>query len=202
MTPHRGATCLLVAIAAAATMVLTASCSSRPAADEASTPADLGVRVRFTAMWWSEAQMDGLNPNNPPPKNTEVELTRWEYTDPVGVPHPDSVDAVVTVENKGKAQSGDLIATIAREWQIGPLDDKSAATWQESTVLLKTDRFRIPAGSTHTARVPIDLKTVMDQLAREKRWPHALRVSVSVDDANGRPLVTRTQVEFPIRRGD
>jgi hypothetical protein len=201
MTARRGATGLGAAIAAAA-MVLAASCSSRPPADERSPAADLAVQVRFTAKWWSEAQMDGLNPNNPPPKTTEVELKRWEYTDPVGVPHPDSIEAVVTVENRAEAPSGDLMATVTGEWNIGPLDDRSAAQWDQPTVLVKTDRFRIPARSTHTTRVPVDLKTIMDRLEREHRWPHALRLTVTVDEVGGKPAVARAQVEFPIRRGD
>src|SRR5215472_4906630 len=59
--------------------------------------ASLQADVSFTCLWWSEAQMEGLNPNSPPPKNTEVKLAKWEYSDPVGVPHPDTIDVVVTL---------------------------------------------------------------------------------------------------------
>ena len=202
MTPRRRTTQRRLIIRAAAAIVLTASCSSRPPTGERSAAANLAVQVRFTAMWWSKAQMEGLNPNNPPPKSTEVELTRWEYTDPVGVPHPDTVDAVVTVGNRGNAVSPDVTATIEGEWDIGPLDDKTAAKWDKVTVLAKTDRLQIPAGSTHMTRVPIDLKAIMDNLERERRWPHALRITVTLDEVGGKPSVARVQVEFPIRRGD
>ena len=201
MTSWRATMPLRASIAAAAAILFGASCS-RPPAEERATAADLAAHVRFTAMWWSEAQMEGLNPNNPPPKNTEVVLTRWEYTDPVGVPHPDTVDAVVTVENRGKFPSPDVTATVESEWNIGPLDDKSAAKWDKAVVLTKTDRFQIPAASTHTTRVPVDLKAVMDRLEREQRWPHALRITVTVDEVGGKPAIARAQVEFPIRRGD
>jgi hypothetical protein len=50
--------------------------------------------------------------------------------------------------------------------------------------------------------VPVDLKAIMDRLEREQRWPHALRVTVTVDEVGGRPAIARAQVEFPIRRGD
>jgi hypothetical protein len=202
MTPRARKTHHHVTIAAAAAIILAASCSSRPPTEERPAAANLAVRVRFTAMWWSKAQMEGLNPNNPPPKNTEIELTRWEYTDPVGVPHPDTVDVVMTVENRGNAPSPDVTATIEGEWNVGPLDDKAAANWEKATVLAKTDRFRVPAGSTHTSRVPVDLKAIMDKLERDKRWPHALRITVTVDEVGGKPSIARAQVEFPIRRGD
>jgi hypothetical protein len=43
--------------------------------------------------------MEGITPNAPPPKGTEVKLTKWEYSDPVGVPHPDTVDVLFTLSS-------------------------------------------------------------------------------------------------------
>jgi hypothetical protein len=202
MTPRSGNTPRLLTIAVWIAIVLASSCTSGPPTEERASAANLVVQVRFTTMWWSKAQMEGLNPNNPPPKNTEVELTRWEYTDPIGVPHPDTVDAIVSVDNRGTVSSPDLTATIEGEWNIGPLDDKSAAKWDAPTALAKTDRFQIRGGATHTIRVPVDLKAMMDRLERERRWPHALRITVAVDEVGGKPSVARTQVDFAIRRGD
>src|ERR1035438_1215330 len=72
--------------------------------ESASQPAkpELAVEVSFSCLWWSEAQMEGLNPNAPPPKETETKLTKWEYSDPIGVPHPDVFDIAVALNNKGK----------------------------------------------------------------------------------------------------
>ena len=181
---------------------LAAGCSSPPPVQGDASAANLVVNVSFTAKWWSNAQMEGLNPNNPPPKDTEVRLTRWEYTDPIGVPHPDTVDALVTINNRAEVGSNEVTATVEGEWNIGPLDDKSAATWDKRTVLAKTDRFQVPATSTHTIRVPVDLKAIMDDLERARRWPHALRITVTVDEVGGAPSIARAQVEFPILRGD
>jgi hypothetical protein len=201
VTPRVGNPHLRLTIIWAA-IVLTSSCSSGQAVREGASAANLAVQVRFATMWWSKAQMEGFNPNDPPPKNTEVELTRWEYTDPVGVPHPDTIDAVVSVGNRGAAPSAAVTATIEAEWNIGPLDDKSAAKWEDAIALAKTEKFQVPAGSTHTIRVPIDLKAIMDKLEREGRWPHVLRITVNVDEVGGERAITRTRVEFPIRRGD
>src|SRR6266568_1294352 len=49
-------------------------------------------RGNFEAIWWSPQQMENLDPSNPPPKNTRVTLSNWEYSGPVGGPHPDTVD--------------------------------------------------------------------------------------------------------------
>ena len=41
--------------------------------------------------------MEGLNPNKPPPKETVVRIEKWEYSDPIAVPHPDNVSLIVNV---------------------------------------------------------------------------------------------------------
>ncbi len=51
--------------------------------------------IHFECLWWSLAQQEHFNPNAPPTKSTLVRLTKWEYSDPVGVPHPDTVDGVI-----------------------------------------------------------------------------------------------------------
>lgn len=54
-----------------------------------------GLDGHYECYWWSQSQMTGLNPNNPPPKETRVRIDRWEYSDPIGVPNPDEVILVV-----------------------------------------------------------------------------------------------------------
>lgn len=189
---------MVVAITA---LALTGGCASEPPAQGPAAPS-IAVQVRFTSLWWSKAQMEGLNPNAPPPKNTEVELTRWEYTDPIGVPHPDVVNAVVTLENRGTQRVADLIVKTDGDWKTGPRATEASASWGEGVVLAKTDHVEVPAGSTHSIRVPIDVKRMMDTLERQKKWPYALRVSVSVEQPGAKEPLARAQVEFPIRPGD
>ena len=66
---------------------------------------ELEAEAEFRTLWWSKEQMVNFNPNRPPPKATEVVIDRWEYSDPVGVPHPDEVAAQITVRNKGPKSS-------------------------------------------------------------------------------------------------
>ncbi len=54
--------------------------------------------LRFECLWWSPQQIATLDPNRPPPKTTRVTISRWEYSDPIGVPHPATVDVVLHVD--------------------------------------------------------------------------------------------------------
>ena len=55
------------------------------------------LKVSFHCLWWSAAQMHNLDIEKPPPKETDVELKKWEYSDPVGVPNPDEITLVAEV---------------------------------------------------------------------------------------------------------
>ena len=191
---------MFLAVVAASVMLGAGRCAS-PATEAPAAPT-LAVHVQFTAMWWSEAQMEGLDPNDPPPKNTEVELTRWEYTDPVGVPHPDIVNILVTVENRGTKPVSDLTVTSEGEWKIGPLEDESHGRWGETVILGKADRLQVPAASTRTIRVPVNLKQMMDALRPQDQWPYVLRVDVSVEQPGVAESLAMAQIDFPIRPGN
>ena len=49
------------------------------------------VSGHYECLWWSESQMEGLDPNRPPNKETVTVIDRWEYSDPIAVPHPDII---------------------------------------------------------------------------------------------------------------
>jgi hypothetical protein len=146
--------------------------------------------------------MEGMNPNAPPPKATDVRITSWEYTDPVGVPHPDVVDVVATIANGGPTPASDLAVVVGGEWKTGPLDAPARARW-EGSVPLKTVRLSaIAAGASEVVRVPVDLKARMDALGGDGRWPHALRVSVIVRGPGAATALATARAELPIKPGD
>src|SRR5438874_12821838 len=62
------------------------------------------LTAHFECLWWSEAQMAQFDPNHPPAKATRVALKIWEYSDPVGVPHPDVVELVAEIRNDSKVR--------------------------------------------------------------------------------------------------
>lgn len=166
---------------------------------KSSPPGKLQTEIAFLCMWWSEAQMEGLNPNSPPPKNTEVKLSKWEYSDPIGVPHPDTFDVAVTVKNPNANAAANLDMEIRVQWKIGPQGKPSAATWSEPGVL-KQQGLSVDAGGQQTIKASIDLKKKMDDLEKQKKWPFALRAIADVKAASSG--ASQSEAELPIKPGD
>jgi hypothetical protein len=149
--------------------------------------------MEFACLWWSEAQMNGLNPNSPPPKTTEVRIKQWEYSDPVGVPHPDTVEAVVALA--GSEAFAGMEVEFSSQWKIGRYGKPGTAVWGA----VKPVRKMLAA---REVRLPVDLKAMMDSLDRVNRWPFGLRVQAVVRRAGGGEVVARVTGELPIRQGD
>jgi hypothetical protein len=171
---------------------------------EVSTPPSVRIDVAFTCRWWSEAQMEGLNPNAPPPKNTEVRLTKWEYSDPVGVPHPDTVDFVVTITNSSDQTLSNLEVEVTGEWKNGRLQDAKTAAWSKPSSLKKAEHITIESRTSQTLRVPVNLKAVMDTLGKHGEWPYAFSATAAVRVAgsgSAQPLA-QVSAELPIEAGD
>jgi hypothetical protein len=146
--------------------------------------------------------MEGLNPNAPPPKETEVRITKWEYTDPVGVPHPDVVDIVITLASSGSQPLVNLEVEVAGEWQEGSLRRGAVPEWSRPTPVHRFPTVSVGAAGKQTLRVPIDLKARMDALAKVQSWPYGFRATITVRDRGSVQPVAQTRIELPIRRGD
>jgi hypothetical protein len=161
----------------------------------------LSAALDFRCLWWSEAQMEGMDPNAPPAKSTEVAIDRWEYTDPIGVPHPEAIDLLALLQNEGPGPVAGLRATLSLSWKVGPLGSPDAAAWGEPAPLERVESIALGPGETHSLRVPIPLSPVMDQLHAAGRWPYALRVSLEVTGGSGETLLA-TARDFPMQPGD
>ncbi len=162
----------------------------------------LSADITFRALWWSPAQMEGLNPNAPPPKTTDVVLRKWEYSDPIGVPHPDVVNAVVQVRNEGEATLADVGVSISGQWQTGPLGAQREAGWTAPVVLRTLPVGSMAPGASVTAKLPIEVGHKIKELEVSRAWPWAFRLLLSVTrGADAKPLVQR-EAELPIRPGD
>lgn len=182
-------------------LLILAACSPAPPSKTSALPT-LRADVAFTAVWWSEAQMKGLNPNAPPPKSSMVKLTKWEYSDPVGVPHPDTVNVVVMLVNNEGQPLSNLEVELTGEWKSGPLRDGSTAAWSSETVLKKLQGVFIGPSGSRTVSVPVEVKAMMDSLATKGDWPYALRVRVKVHLPGAVQLLAQAEAELPIRPGD
>jgi len=146
--------------------------------------------------------MENLDPNSPPPKKTEVVIKKWEYSDPVGVPHPDVVDLVVEIKNSGQAPASQVVAEISGQWRVGSLASERKASWGSRTVLKTWKVDEIAAGQTVSARIPIDLASRMSDLRAKKAWPWAFRASVAVRYADSERPVVSHEFSLPIQPGD
>ena len=146
--------------------------------------------------------MDGLNPDAPPPKNTEVALTKWEYSDPVGVPHPDVFDIVLTLKNEGPEPVSDLEVEVAGQWKTGPFRRAAGAVWGGRAVLKKAVAISLPPGAERIVRIPVQVQSVMDALDKQRKWPYAFRAAVTVRRPGLPQPLARTQAELPITPGD
>ena len=146
--------------------------------------------------------MEGLNPNAPPPKNTETRIDKWEYSDPIGVPHPDSIVVVVSLKNAAQQPASDVTVEIAHRWQKGPLTGKGHRAWTDSAPLKQVEHVGLAPGASQTIRVPLDLKHEMDVLSTQKQWPYALDISVGVRGQNAQAATVVAKAELPITPGD
>jgi hypothetical protein len=185
----------------ASVVAILVACSS-PGPPETAGAGEVRLDLGFSCLWWSTAQMEGMNPNAPPPKNTEVRISKWEYSDPIGVPHPDVVDVVITLTNGGRQAVANLEVEVAGQWRRGPLPDAAQAAWGERAVLKRFQNVNVPAAGSQNLRLPVDLKTMMEALEKEQLWPHALRVTVSVRLPGKAQPLAQAQAELPIMPGD
>jgi hypothetical protein len=178
-------------------------CGASEYASSDRTP-PLTVTVEFRALWWSLDQMEGLDLDAPPPKETEVVLDTWEYTDPIGVPNPDRFDIVVRIENTGEQPVGAVELRTTTRWGIGPLYGDSAETWRDADAIPNLGPVSVAATESQLLRLgTIDLKSIQNDLYDRDLWPWVFEVTVSVfhPSMEGGPLLTRT-VRLPIYPGD
>jgi hypothetical protein len=165
-------------------------------------PSGLTAEVEFRCLWWSTAQMENFDPNNPPPKATEVAIERWEYSDPVGVPHPDIVDVVVTLKSNGGGGKGAVSATLSGQWRVGPIKDASSADWTPLQALKSWESVAIGEASSGVLRLPIDVAGRISALEKTGAWPWAFRAVLTVAPERSNARLIRREVELPIVLGD
>jgi hypothetical protein len=163
------------------------------------SPADAAPRVSgtisFRGLWWSEEQKTGLNANSPPPKQTEVAIEKWEYSDPVEVPHPDVVDVVFDFRNETTAELKGLTIRFSARWH------RKLARWGKPVSLKRLTLSKLDAQSADSLRVPVKVGEKTKKLFASGSWPWALRVRVTISDAGGK-ILHKGEADLPIIPGD
>ncbi|OGF14275.1 MAG: hypothetical protein A2W00_03860 [Candidatus Eisenbacteria bacterium RBG_16_71_46] len=145
--------------------------------------------------------MEGLNPNAPPPKNTEVTLQRWEYTDPIAVPHPDTLEAVLELKNGSEAGAEAEVEWVLR-WRVGPINDSTQAEWEPPLPARRAPAVRVNPGGSALVRLPVDLASKMKAHEPAGAWPWALRVEALVRTRSSGPPLASAEAELQIFPGN
>jgi hypothetical protein len=178
-------------------VVLLCACSPAKQA-----PAQVSAELDFRCLWWSEAQMERFDPNFPPPKNTEITIRKWEYSDPVGVPHPDIFDVVIQIKNNSDSRVSDILGEVSGQWRVGPMKAEEKAAWGERETIYTSERMLLDSARSAVFRVPVKIASRMAELERKGLWPWAFRAILTVRTASiDKPLLVR-EVELPIRPAD
>lgn len=127
-------------------------------------------------------------------------LKQWEYSDPIGVPHPDSVDVVIDVKNGSGAALDGAAVGVEAQWLEGPQRRKAASEWTMRSLVGKPIYVSLSPDGQQSLTVPIDLAAKMKALEPSRRWPWALRAFITVKQ--GGAVIGSTQLELPMTPGD
>lgn len=168
----------------------------------AATP-KLSAKIEFRCLWWSAEQKRNFNPNQPPPKATEVVIDHWEYTDPVGVPHPDTVTLHASVRNNANIATGPVRIKAEIRWKIGPQLKPAAAQWEPRPVFVASlDSAPITPGEQVAMQAPIAIQSKMNSLDKRDWWPHEMEVILTGTDLRTGRTLFREVRPFRIQPGD
>jgi len=159
--------------------------------------------LEYRCKWWHESQMEGMDMNKPPAKETEVVLQKWEYSDPIGVPHPDAFEVVLVLKNLSKQTipSVELIPELL--WKVGKIKARSSAKLETGPTLKPKSHEGLKSGETVTIRLgEVGFKKYQDGLFQKGRWPWQLETKVTIKEVSTKKELLRLSAVLPITPGD
>ena len=161
------------------------------------------IGSEFHTLWWSTEQMENIDLDKPPEKTTDVVIDKWEYSDPVGVPHPDSVDLLVNLTvNDAKVAQVYLAAN--QRWKIGSIASSKTAQWGKSSPINVTNPVKLETGKKTEVYIRgINLKTVQEQNFARNQWPWEMEIQIAIyGDPKLTQLLGKTTAKLPMTPGD
>lgn len=162
------------------------------------------IAISFRGVWYSESEMRRLGQGETDVSPTApIELKAWEYTDPIGSPHPDIVEVAIAVTPAADAAAREVRVGLREQWLIGGAEGPSTATWQDPLPPRQLDTaVRLSPGTTTDVRMPVAIGDMVRSLGAADRYPWRLRVLVSLDDASSQQALAMAEGELPIIPGD
>jgi hypothetical protein len=169
-----------------------------------SSPAVTIKSIGFYTWWWSDKQISlGFRADNAPPKNTYIKLEQWQNIGDAGVPHPDVIDVVCRIDNKGK-QPADFVVSAVGDFKVesyGRVENSEetkdkdldkvleSVPWTEEKNLGQmTIRDLAPGESREVKFTDFNLRAVLDKYSGSRNndlWPWKLRVRINVASPQG-----------------
>lgn len=178
-------------------------CGIAALGQQPAAPPKLSAKIEFRCLWWSAEQKRNFNPNQPPPKTTEVVIDRWEYTDPVGVPHPDTVTLHASVRNNSDKPAGPVRMKAEIRWKTGPQLKPAAAQWEPGTIFLASlETAPIAPGEQVAMQAPVAIQSKMNSLDKRDWWTHEMEVILTGTDLRTGRTLFREVRPFRIQPGD
>jgi hypothetical protein len=192
----------LSSILTALAVVLCIGCQrQQPSVSEEATPS---VAVSFRGLWFSEDEMRRLGQGETAVSPTQdVELEAWEFTDPIGTPHPDVVNVIVRITSPSDAPPRDVRIGVREQWKTGSAEGESTAAWGDPLPERQLDgTSRLASGAITEVRLPVAVGNMVRTLGSKDRYPWRLRVLVELRDASSSRSLVTADKELPIIPGD
>jgi len=121
--------------------------------------------------------MEGMNLSDAPPKLTEVALSRWEASDPIATPHPESVNVVALIKSTSDLEVTKL--TLKGRWGIGGLNDSQVQRWTNWQPLADAGPIQLSANSQQrVVLATVVLDDIQEHHYLRNEWPWKLEAEV------------------------
>lgn len=159
---------------------------------------DFKLKGSFYCNWWFENEMD-YDINNVPPKKNYRLINNWEYSDPVAVPHPDTVDFKISIVNNSVLSDSILIQYSPKIYYLN-INNDTLDISINSLDLSKSVFLNSHDSLTQTLyNIPIGL--LVDSLTKLELIPFSFSVNTSILTYNKKE-VKKDTFTLPIIVGD
>lgn len=154
--------------------------------------------VEFYTWWWNDEQLKGeFDERNPPPKKAYIKIEQWKDTSNANAPHPDQLDIVCQIENKGDKPT-DFVVLVTGDWIVAPQSQYSdrdidkitdEVAWTEETKISREVVHNLAPGERREVKIKdYNLRETLKNYSGARAdtlWPWKFRVHVYIEKTDG-----------------